>query len=147
MTNGCDGNRLMRLTDFDWAEIVLDLRRAGMNQYEIAAALGPAASEGMVRQYLAGATPAHWRGELLLNLWEARTGQDRDAAPRRPAEARRIADRRPRTAQRAHMPTEHLPAIAQAYGISVPELLRLLAKKQPKPVPCGETLALPGFEE
>jgi len=138
----------MRLTDFDWPEIVLDLRRAGMGQHEIARALGPAAGESMVRQYLAGATPAHWRGELLLTLWESRTGRKRGDAPRRPAEARRIAERRRRTGPAAHMPTEHLPAVAQAFGLTVPALLQLLNRRR-KVVEqaLGETLSLPGFED
>ncbi|WP_454676661.1 hypothetical protein [Achromobacter marplatensis] len=137
----------MRLTDFDWPEIILDLRRCGMGQHEIARNMGQAVGESMVRQYLAGASPAHWRGEILLTLWEERTGRDRDAAPRRPAEMRRISERRPRSRQTSHMPTEHLPAVAQAFGISVPDLLQLLHKRQRRVVPAGVTLSLPGFEE
>lgn len=137
----------MRLTDFDWPEIILDLRRCGMGQHEIARSMGHAVGESMVRQYLAGASPAHWRGEILLALWEERTGRDRIAAPRRPAEMRRIAERRPRSCQASHMPSEHLPAVAQAFGLSVPALLQLLTKRPRRIVATGETLSLPGFEE
>lgn len=137
----------MRLTDFDWPEIILDLRRCGMGQHEIARSMGQAVGESMVRQYLAGASPAHWRGEILLSLWEERTGRDRAGAPRRPAETRRIVDRRPRTRQSSHMPTEHLPAVAQAFGLTVPDLLQLINKRQRRATFVGETLSLPGFEE
>lgn len=140
----------MRMLDFDWAEIILDLRRSGMGQHEIAREMGHAVGEAMVRQYLAGATPAHWRGEMLLALWEIRTGRARNDAPRRPAEIRRIAERRPRKRAAAHMPTEHLPAVAQAYGMTVPALIQLLAKQRQaarQEVAAGESLSLPGFEE
>lgn len=133
--------------DLDWSEIVFDLKRAGMAHREICEALGPAASESMIRQYLAGATPTHWRGELLLDLWESKTGRGRVSAPRKPAELRRVAERRTRSGQTAFMPTEHLPAVAQAYGMTVPDLLRLLQKRQRRQVGKGETLFLPGFEQ
>lgn len=140
----------MRMLDFDWPEIILDLRRAGMGQHEIAREMGHAVGEAMVRQYLAGATPAHWRGEILLELWERRTGRTRAGAPRRPAEIRRIAERRPRQRPAAHMPTEHLPAVAQAYGLTVPALIQLLAKQRQaarQEAGAGQSLSLPGFEE
>lgn len=140
----------MRMLDFDWSEIILDLRRAGMGQHEIAREMGHAVGEAMVRQYLAGATPAHWRGEMLLTLWEKRTGRVRTDAPRRPAEIRRIAERRPRQRPAAHMPTEHLPAVAQAYGLTVPALIQLLAKQRQvvqREYAAGESLSLPGFDE
>lgn len=137
----------MRLMDFDWPEIILDLRRSGMGQHEIAKAMGPAAGESMVRQYLGGSTPTHWRGELLLGLWERRTGRERSAAPRKPAELRRITKRRPRATRMSFMPTEHLPAVAHAYGMTVPDLLSLLQKRQRTKQQVGETLSLPGFEE
>lgn len=137
----------MRLMDFNWPEIILDLRRSGMGQHEIAKEMGPAAGESMVRQYLAGSTPTHWRGELLLALWERRTGQDRGTAPRKPAELRRMTERRPRSNRIAFMPTEHLPAVAQAYGMTVPDLLHLLQKRHRREAVTGQTLSLPGFEE
>ncbi|SOE49111.1 hypothetical protein [Orrella dioscoreae] len=136
----------MRLTDFDWPEIILDLRRSGMGQHEIAKAMGQAVGESMVRQYLAGATPAHWRGEILLSLWEEKTDKTRQQAPRRPAEIRRAAERRPRTAQSNLMPSEHLPAVARAYGMTVPNLIQMLTKRQTQPARVSETLSLPGFE-
>ncbi|URW83904.1 hypothetical protein NBV64_05995 [Alcaligenes sp. DN25] len=137
------------LVDFDWSEIILDLRRAGMGQNEIAREMGHAVGEAMVRQYLAGASPAHWRGEMLLEIWERRTGQPRDKAPRRPAEMHRATTaRRPRQRPAALMPTEHLPAVAQAYGITVPALLQMLAKQKPAGrTDAGHNLSLPGFEE
>jgi hypothetical protein len=45
------------------------------------------------------------------------------------------------------MPTEHLPAVAHAYGLTVPALLHLLNKRPRRVVASGETLSLPGFEE
>lgn len=119
----------MRLTDIDWPEIILDLRRTGMRQQEIAEH-AQGVSESMIRQYLAGASPAHWRGEVLLKLWEAHTGKGREAAPRRPVETRRIAERRPKPKPAALMPTEHLPAVARAYGLSIPALLQLLHQSE-----------------
>lgn len=137
------------LVDFDWSEIIFDLRRAGLGQSEIARQLG-VASEGMIRQYLAGSSPTHWRGELLLGLWESRTGLDRSEAPRRPADVPRLPPRRNRTkAAPTHMPTEHLPAVAHAYGLTVPALIQMLSKKKPQGQinQCSGTLTLPGFEE
>lgn len=137
----------MRLTDFDWPEIVLDLRRAGMAQHEVARALGPAAGESMVRQYLAGATPAHWRGELLLALWEEKTGRVRAAAPRRPAEARRAPERRRRMSGTAQMPAEQLLAVARAYNMSVTTLTHLLNRGRRQSQARAHNLSLPGFED
>lgn len=137
------------LVDFDWSEIILDLRRAGMGQTDIARAMGHAVGEAMIRQYLAGAAPIHWRGELLLDLWEKQTGKERENAPKRPAEMRRSTPKRPRQRTAALMPTEHLPAVARAYNITVPALLQILSKKTPSASTeheCGN-LTLPGFEE
>lgn len=136
----------MRLTDYDWPEIILDLRRSGMGQHQIAKAMGHAVGESMVRQYLAGCTPAHWRGEILLDLWERRTEKSRVDAPRRPAEIRRAAERRPRPLQSNLMPSEHLPAVARAYGMTVPNLIQMLTKRQTQPARASESLSLPGFE-
>ncbi|MGE4334979.1 MAG: hypothetical protein AB7E55_03265 [Pigmentiphaga sp.] len=118
-----------------------------MAQQEIVRGMGHALGESTIRQYLAGATPLHWRGELLLRLWEERTGRDRVDAPRRPAEMRRVSVRRsPKVG--GHMPTEHLSAVARAYGISVTTLVDLLGKRR-KAVRRAEpeSLPLPGFEE
>jgi len=65
------------LREFDWAEIVLDLRRAGMAQQDIARATQGASGEAAIRSYLSGASPVHWRGEVLLTLWMKTTGKTR----------------------------------------------------------------------
>lgn len=137
------------LVDFDWSEIILDLRRSGMAQHEIAKVMGRAAGESSIRKYLAGTAPVHWRGELLLELWEKRTGKARSEAPTRPADIHRPTPRRKRQHAAALMPTEHLPAVARAYNITVPALLQILSKKTPSASTeheCGN-LTLPGFEE
>lgn len=137
------------LVDFDWSEIIFDLRRAGVGQVEIARQLG-VVGESSVRKYMAGSSPSHWRGERLLDLWESRTGRDRTEAPRKPAEIHRATQRRMRPSTvAAHMPTEHLPAVAHAYGITVPALIQMLSKKKPQGQinQCSGTLTLPGFEE
>ncbi len=135
------------LTEIDWAEIVLDLRRSGMRQHEIAREMGKAATEALIRQYLSGATPLHWRGEMLLELWERKTGKRRDHAPVRPADIPRPGPRR-RRQQQVFLPQEHVQALAAASGISVPKLMGMLmgkraARKRARPV----NLMLPGFEE
>lgn len=135
------------LLEIDWTEIVLDLRRAGMRQHEIAREMGKAATEGLVRQYLSGATPLHWRGEMLLELWERKTGKSRDRAPMRPADIPRPGPRR-RRQQRVFLPQEHVQALAAACGISVSRLMAMLmgkraARKRARAV----NLVLPGFEE
>lgn len=138
------------LIDFDWSEIILDLRRSGMGQTDVARAIGGVVGEAMIRQYLAGATPIHWRGELLLKLWEQQTGKARSSAPTRPAEMRRASVPKRRRKQRvAMMPTEHLPAIARAYNITVPALLQMLSDKTSTTSSGQEStnLTLPGFEE
>lgn len=137
------------LVDFDWSEIIFDLRRAGVGQVEIARQLG-SIDEKMVRKYMSGSSPSHWRGELLLGLWEKHTGLDRQSAPRCPAALpRSTAPTRKRQREVSHMPTEHLPAVAQAYGITVPALIQMLSKKKPQGQinQCSGTLTLPGFEE
>lgn len=135
------------LTEIDWTEIILDLRRAGMRQHEIAREMGKAASEALIRQYLSGVSPLHWRGEMLLGLWESKTGKSRDKARRRPADVRRPAPRRKRQPP-VFLPHEHIQALAATCGLSVPKLMSAIASTravradaQPK------NLTLPGFEE
>ena len=137
-----------RLIEFDWTEIILDLRRAGMRQHEIAKAAGKAAGEAAIRSYLAGATPVHWRGEILLDLWCERTGKPRDAAPTRPARPYVAAPRRKqRRGGDVLMPSEHLPAVAQAYGLSVLELIKLLSGRRKMAASRRYVqMELPGFE-
>jgi len=77
--------------EIDWSEIVLDLRRAGMSQNDIARATHGASGEAAIRSYLAGASPVHWRGEVLLNVWMRKTGKSRGDLPMRVATAYRAA--------------------------------------------------------
>jgi len=81
------------LVEIDWAEIILDLRRAGMGQHDISRATHGASGEAAIRSYLAGASPVHWRGEILLDVWTQVTGKTRDAVPLRVANAYRAARR------------------------------------------------------
>lgn len=82
---------MTQFTDYDWSEIVAKLRALGMTTTDIMRESRSAVAESMIRQYQAGATPSHWRGELLLDIWERKTGLDRCVAPRRPADLRRVA--------------------------------------------------------
>jgi hypothetical protein len=78
-----------QLSEINWSEIILDLRRTGMSQQDIARGLNGAASESMIRMYLIGlCAPSHWRGELLLGLWQSATGKAREQAPRTPVAVR-----------------------------------------------------------
>lgn len=137
-----------RLTEFDWTEIILDLRRSGMRQHEIVREIGRAAGEASIRQYLAGATPVHWRGEILLNLWSEKTGKVRRDAPTRPAKIYPATPRRRRQGPSVLMPNEHLPAVARAYGVTVADLVRMLSdrKKERAPTSARHQMQLPGFE-
>lgn len=78
----------MQYRDFDWCEIVFDLKRLGMDHVQIVGALNGCISEPALRKYMAGSQPSHWRGEMLLTLWSARTGKSREQAPVRPAPVR-----------------------------------------------------------
>ena len=83
----------MIVKDYDWSEIIFDLKRLGMDHNEIVGALNGCVSEAAIRKYMAGAHPGHWRGEMLLMLWSKRTGKTRDQAPTRPAPLRYQAGR------------------------------------------------------
>ncbi|MDR8090350.1 hypothetical protein KPB05_23100 [Burkholderia gladioli] len=70
---------------YDWREILFDLRRLGMMPTAVSRALQGAISERQLRDYIAEvAEPSHVRGELILGLWEQKTGKTRADAPRRP---------------------------------------------------------------
>lgn len=75
----------MRIVDHDWSEIIFDLKRMGMSHSDICSSMGRRVTESMIRQYMAGAQPMHWRGELLIELWRKKTGRPREDAPKRPA--------------------------------------------------------------
>jgi len=79
------------LHEIDWSEVVLDLRRAGMSQNDIARATHGASGEAAIRSYLAGTSPVHWRGEVLLDVWTRITGKPRGDVPMRIANAYRAA--------------------------------------------------------
>lgn len=80
--------------DFDWSELIFDLKRTGMDHGEICGALNGCVSESALRTYIAGAQPGHWRGEMLLMLWSTKTGKRREQAPTRPAPLRHQAGAR-----------------------------------------------------
>lgn len=87
------------MTDYDWSEIVFDLKRAGMSHKDICAALKGYFSEATIRHYMAGwIIPTHWRGEQLLDLWCARMDRDREDAPRTAVRLRHSAGRRGKAA-------------------------------------------------
>ncbi len=80
--------------DFDWSELVFDLKRAGLDHHAISRALGGRITEGMIRQYMGGTSaPTHWRGELLISLWVRKTGKCREDAPRQPIAMRHTVAR------------------------------------------------------
>ena len=135
--------------DLDWSEMVFDLKRAGMAQHEICRALGGRITEGMIRQYMVGAQPQHWRGEMLIALWSERTGKDRSQAPTRPPHIAHTSRSRNRRARFAPiLATGALDQICQQYNISTVVMLAFLAK-QARPHRLRrspENLHLPGFE-
>jgi len=145
----CRGRHKLRgvLIEYDWTEIVLDLRRAGMAQHDIARATQGASGEAAIRSYLAGASPVHWRGEILLTLWMKITGRSRENAPMRVAKPYHgVSDRK--TAR--HNMNRDLPMLARACGVSIDQLMRMIAagkrtiksKRKNNQV----NLILPGFE-
>jgi len=114
-------NAASRLSEIDWAEIVLDLRRTGMSQNDIARATQGASGEAAIRSYLAGASPVHWRGEILLEVWTKTMGKPRESAPVRIASPYHGASRRKRSAT-----MNNLPKLARACGVSVTQLMRIM---------------------
>ncbi|SMG01059.1 hypothetical protein [Burkholderia singularis] len=70
--------------EFDWREILFDLRRLGLMPTQVSRELRGAISERQLRDYAEQVSaPSHWRGELILDLWCRRTGRARGDAPRR----------------------------------------------------------------
>jgi len=136
---------MSRLREIDWTEIVLDLRRAGMTQHDIARATHGASGEAAIRSYLAGASPVHWRGEMLLAVWMQQTGKPRSNAPMRIANAYHGTSHRKRT-----LTANSLPKLARACGVSVAQLLRMMAAGRrgvtAKRKHHNANLSLPGFE-
>ena len=78
----------MRFIDYDWREIMFDLKRLGMTGQDIAREAGGAMTEQSVRLYMTGSSPLHWRGEVILQLWEKKMGKPRCEAPVAPAQIR-----------------------------------------------------------
>lgn len=78
----------MQFQDYDWTEIVFDLKRLGMDHVQIVGALNGCVTERALRRYMEGSQPTHWRGEMLLTLWAERMGKPRDEAPIRIAPIR-----------------------------------------------------------
>lgn len=68
---------------YNWREIIFDLRRRGLTWRDLTRRLAGEVSEAAIRKYAESLSePSHTRGELLLELWVAETGQPRSAAPR-----------------------------------------------------------------
>ncbi|KVG63755.1 hypothetical protein [Burkholderia pseudomultivorans] len=68
----------------NWREVLFELRRLGLMPTNVARELNGAVSERTIRQYLEEVRePSHVRGELILDLWCAKTGKRREDAPRR----------------------------------------------------------------
>jgi len=112
---------------------------------DIARATHGASGEAAIRAYLAGASPVHWRGERLLAVWMDKTGKLRLDAPMRVANAYHGAGSRTRSRT-----VNKLPRLAQACGISVAQLLRMMANGKrnvnARRKYQNASLALPGFE-
>jgi len=136
---------MSRLVEIDWSEIVLDLRRAGMTQNDIARATNGASGEAAIRSYLAGASPVHWRGETLLAVWMQQTGKLRTDAPMRIANPYHGASHRKRA-----LTANNLPKLARVCGVSVAQLMRMMAAGRrsvaAKRKHQNASLLLPGFE-
>ncbi|WP_186035328.1 hypothetical protein [Burkholderia gladioli] len=80
---------------YDWREILFDLRRLGLMPSSVERELRGAVSESLVRAYVNEvAEPSHARGELILGLWEQKTGKARADAPRRPVLLRSLPSAR-----------------------------------------------------
>ncbi|WP_147400285.1 hypothetical protein [Achromobacter sp. K91] len=133
--------------DFDWSEIVFDLKRSGMDQSRICAALNRRLTESMIRQYMAGTSaPSHWRGELLLNLWCERTGHAREEAPTRPAHLTH-AVRGPRRNRGITNP-DALDDLCRQYRLSPVAVMNLLHKAMQRRARARvhTNLTLPGMD-
>ncbi|MDR8077829.1 hypothetical protein KPA96_19425 [Burkholderia cenocepacia] len=75
----------MTQSGIDWREVLFDLRRLGLMPTNVARELRGTVSERQVRDYTEQLSePSHVRGELILDLWCAKTGKRREDAPRRP---------------------------------------------------------------
>ena len=79
----------MAAMQINWREIIFDLKRLPMKNNEIVDALDGYISEPQIRAYAEEiSSPGHFRGELLLSLWQRRTGKVRESAPLRPVALR-----------------------------------------------------------
>lgn len=63
----------------DWFRLIWDLHQRGMRTPDIAGRIGQ--NRETVRNYLHGAHPPHWRGELLIRLWSEVCQQPRENVP------------------------------------------------------------------
>lgn len=64
----------------DWFRLLDDLARAGVPVSSVA--MHTRAPRSTILGWKQGAEPKHRDGELLLDLWIAKTGQSRHEAPR-----------------------------------------------------------------
>jgi ribosome-binding protein aMBF1 (putative translation factor) len=64
----------------DWAQVVEDIRAAGLSARRIAASIGVPRSTIQGYKHL-DAEPRYEAGARLLQLWETRTGRPRSEAP------------------------------------------------------------------
>lgn len=87
--------RALFLQQIDWSVIIKELREVPMQRVEIAKAVDGFISEAQIRAYAEeNASPGHFRGELLLDLWMRKTGKRREDAPMRPAYLRAMPSAR-----------------------------------------------------
>jgi len=116
-----------------------------MSQNDIARATKGASGEAAIRSYLAGASPVHWRGEMLLSVWMQTTGKTREQTPMRIASHYHNSSGRKRRTT-----TSNLQKLARACGISVTQLMKLIANGkrsvQAKRKHHNVNLLLPGIE-
>ena len=66
-------------TTVDWFALIWDMVQREISVLRIAQTTG--IPESAIRGYIAGAHPAHWRGELLISQWIIATGRTRDELP------------------------------------------------------------------
>nr|WP_260431960.1 hypothetical protein [Burkholderia stagnalis] len=75
----------MTQSGIDWREVLFDLRRLDLMPKDVSRELHGVIPESSLRAYTEEmAEPSHVRGELILDLWCAKTGKRRTDAPRRP---------------------------------------------------------------
>lgn len=65
----------------DWGMLLEELQRAGVSLCEIGRAMDSMMTNRMVRHYMLGVQPAHFRGEALIALWCVKLKRTRAELP------------------------------------------------------------------